>query len=333
MTLAVALSIVGSLCYILSLMSVAFPAFVVRTRRNGKEYPVGVQCCFLLLYGLGQVGSAGFSTIGSWFGPVSITLPVYMGSMMLWNVIVMSALGMQSFKKSQQVGTLVLVVATIMLIDAGPTAEGSVAKSGVELVTSIPSIVWELTFALMWGCACAGMVADLVMRKALGPSKLMLIYVTAQATATSAVTTLGKLLVMMDHLSFICVALLLAATAGTNVYSNIMAARTINQAQFIPMASCGALILNQLTGLIMWEDWRSIRSWVTYTGIHVLIVLGMYDISTADLFDHVRQTRRTSLAAIGKSLSMPTLPSIIFHSPHSSPMAVPVSKGYTQMET
>ena len=55
-----------------------------------------------------QMGSAGFSTAASWFGPVAISLPVYMGSMMLWNLIVMTALRMQTFTKSQQVGTLVV---------------------------------------------------------------------------------------------------------------------------------------------------------------------------------------------------------------------------------
>ena len=35
---------------------------------------------------------------------------------------------------------------------------------------------------------------------------------------------------------------------------------------------------------------------------------GTYDISTADLFDHVRKERQTSLGEVGKSISMPTLP-------------------------
>lgn len=322
MALAVALSMVGSLCYVISLMAVAFPAFIVRTKRNGTEYSVWAQGCFLLLYSLGQLGAAGFSTIGSWFGPVAITLPVYMGSMMLWNLIVMSALRMQSFSRSQQIGILVLVIATIMLIDAGPSAEASDGKSGIDLVSSTPSIVWALAVGVTWGLSCAGMVADLCAEEDLTQTQLMLIYVTAQATATSAVTTLGKLLVMTEGAAFMVVGMLLATTAFTNVYSNIMAARKINQAQFIPLASCLTLIINQLTGLIMWEDWATIHSWVTYTGIHILIVLEMYDICKPDLLATARESRRTSLNAIGKSLSMPTLPSfknlVALRSPRNS---------------
>ena len=53
-------------------------------------------------------------------------------------------------------------------------------------------------------------------------------------------TTLGKLIVMVEGTGFYIVGALLGATAGTNVFSNIMAARKINQAQFIPMASVRA---------------------------------------------------------------------------------------------
>ena len=179
MLLAVSLSMVGSLCYVCSLMSVAFPAFMVRTRRKGVQFPVWAQGCFLVLYGLGQLGAAGFSTIASWFGPVSITLPVYMGSMLLWNLVVMTLLQMQSFTKSQQVGTLVLVVATTMLIDAGPTAESS-SKSAAELFFNPVAIFWTLVMLVVWGFACAGMVADVIAARPLSYSRLMLIYVMAQ---------------------------------------------------------------------------------------------------------------------------------------------------------
>ena len=57
---------------------------------------------------------------------------------------------------------MVLVVATIMLIDAGPTAEGSVAKTGLQLVSSLPAVLWVLAMSVLWGFACAGMVTDLL---------------------------------------------------------------------------------------------------------------------------------------------------------------------------
>ena len=87
--------------------------------------------------------------------------------------------------------------------------------------------------------------------------------------------------------------------------------------------------MNQLTGLILWEDWRTIRSWVSYVGIHVLILLGTYDISSADLFEHVRETRRGNLAVVGKSLSMPVIP---FVRTSGRPEGT-TSNGYAPMET
>lgn len=48
-----------------------------------------------------------------------------------------------------------------------------------------------------------------------------------------------------------------------------------------------------MSGLLLWDDWRTIKLWVSYTGIHVLIVLGIYDLSSAgsDLFELANQAR------------------------------------------
>ena len=141
LTLAVSLSLFGSLCYVLSLLSIAFPAHLVRTARNGDAFSASTQGCFLALYAIGQIGAGGSSTAASWYGPVSITLPVYMGSMQLWTLLLMSALGMQSYTKSQQVGTLVLATATTLLVDAGPAAGGAVVA---EQLASPAALLWVL---------------------------------------------------------------------------------------------------------------------------------------------------------------------------------------------
>ncbi len=54
-------------------------------------------------------------------------------------------------------------------------------------------------------------------------------------------------------------------------------------------------MLEQVSGLVLWEDWRTIKLWVSYTGIHVLIVLGIYDLSSAgsDVIEFAAQARRS----------------------------------------
>jgi len=91
------------------------------------------------------------------------------------------------------------------------------------------------------------------------------------------------------------VGVLYGLTGATNTYSSVIAAKKLNQADFIPFAAVASLLLNQVSGLLLWEDWRTIKLWVSYIGIHILIVLGIYDLSSAgaDVIDYAAQARRS----------------------------------------
>jgi len=116
-----------------------------------------------------------------------------------------------------------------------------------------------------------------------GADARMAIYVLAQGIGTPGVTSLGKIfsLVSNDGLGFFVCGAVFAAVGATNTGSSILAARRIDQSTFIPFASVCSLMLNQLTGLTLWGDWATIRDWVSYVGIHILVLLGIYIVSAA----------------------------------------------------
>merc|ERR1711920_450137 len=90
----------------------------------------------------------------------------------------------------------------------------------------------------------------------------------------------------------VCIAY--AFTGVTNTWSSIAAAKKLNQATFIPFASVASLLVNASNGLILWEDSRSIETWVSYTCIHILICLGIYDLSSEEqLWKHADSARET----------------------------------------
>ena len=60
-------------------------------------------------------------------------------------------------------------------------------------------------------------------------------------------------------------------------------ARPLVCGRFIPFAACAALLLNAASGLVLWQDWRSIDMWISYGGIYVQVLLGVYLLSAADL--------------------------------------------------
>jgi len=302
LTLCVGLAVAGAFCYIVGIMALAFPKHIIETQRGGQPFGRLANVGFFCLYGIGQAGALFLPLVGSWFGPVSVQLPVYQATMLLWNLVFISALGMKSFAKDETVGIVVIVVATVMLIDAGPVesslcwrhaarswpwswlgsgddASGSLADCAAPVLTS----TWLLLVALLWLWSTIGMARDALGAPGFSPTTQMCIYVLAQGIGTPGITSLGKIFALATGRGLVACGVLFALIGSTNTLSSILAAQRIDQGRFIPYASVTSLLFNQLTGLLLWEDWRTIRMWASYVGIHVLVVLGLYMLSSAQL--------------------------------------------------
>ena len=189
--LCVALSVLGSASYVFSIMAIAYPAFLVE--RGREPFSPAINMAFIGLYGLGQGGALVLPLVATWFGPVSIQLPIYQASMLITNMVVMSALKMETFAKNQRVGTEVIVVATIMLMDAGPDVPDDDAEVAPPSLASPLALLWISFVGVLWVGSMVGMTRDVLGRQH-SARTLMAVYVVAQGVGTSATTTLGKLL-------------------------------------------------------------------------------------------------------------------------------------------
>ena len=189
--LCVALSVLGSASYVFSIMAIAYPAFLVE--RGREPFSPAINMAFIGLYGLGQGGALVLPLVATWFGPVSIQLPIYQASMLITNMVVMSALKMETFAKNQRVGTEVIVVATVMLMDAGPDVPDDDAEVAPPSLASPLALLWISFVGVLWVGSMVGMTRDVLGRQH-SARTLMAVYVVAQGVGTSATTTLGKLL-------------------------------------------------------------------------------------------------------------------------------------------
>ena len=99
----VALSALGGLLEVTSTMCLAFPEFKAKLGRPyGKLTQRALLVVNLALMGVASV----LYVVGSWFGPVSISVPTVMVSKLLSNLVIMGmVLRMADFPKAQQVGT------------------------------------------------------------------------------------------------------------------------------------------------------------------------------------------------------------------------------------
>lgn len=57
--------------------------------------------------------------------PIAVAMPIQTGATLFINMVFQMALGIKAYSKMMRIGTLVLVVAVMALIDIGPAAQGA----------------------------------------------------------------------------------------------------------------------------------------------------------------------------------------------------------------
>ena len=77
---------------------------------------------------------------------------------------------------------------------------------------------------------------------------------------------------------------------------NVMMAVLISYSGiFVPMQTCFTLLVNMLTGLLVWEDWRVVRAWGAYVSVHMIMILAIYLLAPSD-FVQMYRNRKLRLA-------------------------------------
>ena len=71
----------------------------------------------------------------------------------------------------------------------------------------------------------------------------------------------------------------------------------LNRTKYIPTKMCLSLFLNAITGVLVWEDWRVIYSWLGYICTFLLMLLGVYLMSTLEFFIVVKSEQKDAVVA------------------------------------
>merc|ERR1711862_630295 len=62
---------------------------------------------------------------------------------------------------------------------------------------------------------------------------------------------------------------------------------TVKQSTFSPMNTLATIFLNAIYGVVIWEDWKVVQSWVGYSFMLIQVVLGNYLLSDLEFFEWV----------------------------------------------
>lgn len=244
-------------------------------RKTGKEWGKVAQLmalgCNVALQLVSSIVGNLFST---WYGPVSIVGPIFLSSQLLANMLVFGwLLGLESFNKDMRIGTYVVVTAVALLPIVGPRAQD--LEDVQELLSTLPSVIWTCinVGSMFVGTACL-LTIDIANLK---QSYRMLLLLIVRATAFTVNLTVSKVFVLNVSTALLAASILLKVISGAIItYALVIQSTAVSQAIFAPLNASALIFVNAVTGMLIWQDYLVVSSWVGYGCVFVQLVLGNY---------------------------------------------------------
>jgi len=210
----------------------------------------------------------------TWFGPVAIVGPIFFAAQLLANLVVFwKVLGLEAFSREMQIGTYVVVVAVILLIVNGPGTQDYGDKSFEDLITQFYALIWAIIlFGAMMVTGFILFVVDLEEKNLFYKMGVLLV---ARATGFALNLSTGKALVLPTSTTWLAINIAVKIISGI-IYTHaiVVQSTAVQQKIFVPVNAATIIVVNAITGIIIWEDWRVVNSWVGYVCVFFLLALG-----------------------------------------------------------
>jgi hypothetical protein len=253
------------------------------------------------------------SIIGTMYGPVSIFVPVQTGVSLLCNVIAMGIiLQMRAFNKAQRTGTYILFFSILSLIDVGPAVQEE--QDAAKLLSHPMAIIWTTLITAFMVYAAIGTIILVLARDEATilstfttSTGLRLLWFQKHSTFILALgTTMSNVGMATSSKSFgsvngtaltVSIIYYMLATILGILFS-IVSSTTCDQGIFTPLSCVTLIVTNMITGLIIWEDWKVIDTWIAYICACLLMCCGVYLLAEVDLMEHFSRSHYANIVVV-----------------------------------
>lgn len=268
------------LCYVLSAIggilevgSMAVLAVPDAREKEGVKLPWWLPKVALasnvIMQLLGSISSNLFAT---WFGPVSVVAPIYFSATLVSNLIIFGIiLGLEFFDRIMCVGTYVIAIGTILLQVVGP---GIQDDQDIRDLLIVPyALVWFLL--LLVGMTISTIFVARSISERYGENKQVLILLVARSTSYTLNLTVSRaFLLNPTHFMLVAFVVIKVVSGAVYTYAIVVQSTTVTQSKFVPLNATLVILVNAITGVIIWQDWRVISSWTGYICVFLLLALG-----------------------------------------------------------
>ena len=251
----------------------AYPAARIIEGYEWKDWQL--KTCLAINIMLQIIASLSGNLFATWFGPVSIVGPVFFAAQLVANLIVFwIVLGLEAFSREMQIGTYIVVISVILLIVNGPGTQSYVNQTFEDFITRVYAFSWSIL--LLVGMMITG--TYITFRDLHNQQRQYVrfaILLIARGTAFSLNLTTGKALVLSQSKSWLITNIVIKILSGA-IYTKaiVVQSTAVSQKTFVPINAVFIILVNALTGIIVWEDWRVVSSWLGYTCVFLLMALG-----------------------------------------------------------
>lgn len=267
------------LCYglsaiggILEVGSIAVLAVPDAREKEGMITPTWLSIVTLAANVIMQlIGSLSSNLVATWFGPVSVVAPIYFSATLVANLIIFGfILGLEFFDRIMIVGTYVIAIGTVMLQVVGPGIQDG--QDIGELLGHSYALSWFIFLLLSMVVSTILMVTSI---KSYGEYKRIAILLIARSSSYTLNLTVSRaFLLNPDNFVLVAFIVIKVVSGAIYTYAIVVQSTAVKQAKFVPLNATTIILLNAITGVIIWEDWRVISSWVGYVCVFLLLALG-----------------------------------------------------------
>jgi len=276
LTICIAFAAATGLVYTLAVNTVA----VAKQRAKG-ELDRRQETCLTVAYSVVITLGVVPLYVATAHGPVSIVMPVVYAANLLSNLILQSALRVTRFNKSAVVGTWVLSLAAIQLVDVGPKDLPTTSNT-LQRMSEPLAIAWMvgLIVAVLCGCIAVPFLRDLPR-----DDFMKLIAFTVVVSIPAALNnTIIKLCSRLPAVGQIICSVAYFVLGYGSTLASALGHAALDNSLSVPAFSCGQILTNGLTGCFVWGDFERIDDPIAYVIVYVLFALGMYLCCPADAF-------------------------------------------------
>lgn len=209
-----------------------------------------------------QTASFVFYTFAPIIGPVSLYRPTAMSAKLFSNFLIIGVImRRERFGKDAQVATCSISLAAIVLPVVGPRAQDN--QDIYALILEPAALTWGAILLIIFVLSSAVMFwTDLSKRRQMFTHACLL---GVSISASVIGPTIARAFSMSQGWVRIVLITFYVFTQLCWLFENyIEATAVLSRIKFVPIFFSGSLFMNAVTGVIIWEDWRVVNSWVGY---------------------------------------------------------------------